>query len=248
MISFWIALQFLTVIPIHLKTMPTVQQNATSLLYYPLIGLLIGGILCGASLLLQAVPIFLSSVILTVIWVWLSGGLHLDGLADTADAWVGGFGDRDRTLQIMKEPSCGPIGVLSLLIAILLKCAAISVILELQYFYALVLFPVLARTVPLILFLSCDYVREKGLGTSIKHHLSKPASIVVIILIFLSSSLWGIKGIVSSVMALITIFILRRVFIRRIGGITGDTVGASIEIVEVTTLLSFVLSHYLFRV
>jgi adenosylcobinamide-GDP ribazoletransferase len=121
MTPFWIALQFLTVLPIELKQIPTAKQNGQSVLFYPLVGLLIGLILFGLSILLVKVPIILVATIILVIWIWLTGGLHLDGLADTADAWVGGFGDRERTLKIMKDPSCGPIGVLSLVIVCLMK-------------------------------------------------------------------------------------------------------------------------------
>ena len=101
MLPFLIALQFLTIVPVQLKQIPTARQNAQSLLFYPVIGLLIGLILFGLSVALIKLPAILLASIVLVIWIWLTGGLHLDGLADTADAWVGGFGDRERTLQIM---------------------------------------------------------------------------------------------------------------------------------------------------
>ncbi len=84
------------------------------------------------ALLLQALPLVLLSSVILVLWIWLTGGLHLDGLADTADAWVGGFGDKARTLEIMKDPSCGPIGVLSLVIVCILKWSALYVLLQKQ--------------------------------------------------------------------------------------------------------------------
>ncbi|MFH4181104.1 adenosylcobinamide-GDP ribazoletransferase, partial [Acinetobacter baumannii] len=77
------------------------------------------------------------------LWIWLTGGLHLDGLADTADAWVGGFGDKQRTLQIMKDPSCGPIGVLSLVIICLLKFALVFVLIDQHQTLFLVFVPAL---------------------------------------------------------------------------------------------------------
>lgn len=162
MTSFLIALQFLTTFPIQLKEMPTQQQNAQSLLFYPLVGLIIGAILFAIASSLHALPIILLSSLLLVVWIWLTGGLHLDGLADTADAWVGGFGDKERTLTIMKDPNCGPIGVLSLIIVSLLKWSAIYILLEQQLFLAVLLFPVLGRLTPLFLFLTTHYVREKG--------------------------------------------------------------------------------------
>lgn len=143
MTPFWIALQFLTTFPVRLSAMPTPQQNAQALLFYPVVGLLIGGILYGIALLLHALPLVLLSSVILVLWIWLTGGLHLDGLADTADAWVGGFGDKARTLEIMKDPSCGPIGVLSLVIVCILKWSALYVLLQQQCYSTLILFPAL---------------------------------------------------------------------------------------------------------
>ena len=91
MMPFWIALQFLTVFPIQLKQMPSKQQNGQSLLFYPIIGLGIGFVLYTIAISLSALPPMLLSSLILVVWIWLTGGLHLDGLADTADAWVGGL-------------------------------------------------------------------------------------------------------------------------------------------------------------
>ena len=244
MTPFLIALQFLTTFPIQLKAMPTKQQNGQSLLFYPIVGLMIGLILFGLALSLQAIPIILLSSLLLVVWIWLTGGLHLDGLADTADAWVGGFGDPERTLAIMKDPSCGPIGVLSLLIVCLLKWSAIYVLLQQQLYSALILFPLLGRLVPLMLFLSTRYVRTQGLGSSMAEFIPKTAAIFVISLCLVASAYWGWSGILSSVCFIMTVLYLRFKFMQRIGGITGDTVGAGIEITEAISLLSFVIASF----
>ena len=107
-------------------------------------------------------PALLLAAIVLALWIWLTGGLHLDGLADTADAWVGGFGDKLRTLQIMKDPSCGPIGVLSLVIICLLKFALVYVLIEQHQSLFLICIPILGRMVPSIMFLTTPYVREKA--------------------------------------------------------------------------------------
>ncbi|MCX2644025.1 adenosylcobinamide-GDP ribazoletransferase, partial [Klebsiella pneumoniae] len=105
-----------------------------------------------------------------VIWIWLTGGLHLDGLADTADAWVGGFGDPKRTLNIMKDPNCGPIGVLSLILISLLKLAALYLLIEMHQYDLIILIPLLGRLAPLFLFLTTPYVRKSGLGSIITEY------------------------------------------------------------------------------
>ena len=115
-----IALQFLTRLPVSLPGMPTPEQMGRSLLWYPAVGLLLGLLLWLAHLLLGQTPGVLQAAIILALWVGLSGGLHLDGLADTADAWVGGFGDRERTLTIMKDPRSGAIAVVVLVLLLLL--------------------------------------------------------------------------------------------------------------------------------
>lgn len=246
MMPFWIAMQFLTVFPIQLKQMPSKQQNGQSLLFYPVIGLGIGLVLYTIAIGLSALPSMLLSSLILVIWIWLTGGLHLDGLADTADAWVGGFGDKERTLKIMKDPACGPIGVLSLIIVCILKWSAIYVLLEKQYVQALILFPMLGRLVPLFLFLTTDYVREKGLGSSIANYIPKMISIIVACLSLSLFTYFSWLGLGCIMISILILLYLRQQFIRRIDGITGDTVGASIELVEMAAILSFVvLSFYI---
>lgn len=104
-----IALQFLTRLPVRLPGMPEPQQIGRSLLFYPLVGALLGLLLLGLEWLLGDTALLLKAALLLAAWVALSGGLHLDGLADTADAWVGGYGDRERTLAIMKDRAAAPL-------------------------------------------------------------------------------------------------------------------------------------------
>ena len=244
MTPFWIALQFLTVLPIELKTIPTAQQNGRAILFYPLVGLIIGGILFIFTCLLAKLPIVLLASIILTLWIWLTGGLHLDGLADTADAWVGGFGDKQRTLQIMKDPSCGPIGVLSLVIICLLKFVLIYVLIEQHQTLFLILVPIVGRVVPTILFLTTSYVREKGLGRSLTDHLPKIASWIITGFVLLLPLYWELQGLITIIGFLSSLVYLRHLFIKRIGGITGDTVGATIEISETVLLFTFVVSYF----
>ena len=246
MTPFWIALQFLTVLPINLKTMPSAKQNGQAILFYPFVGLLIGLILFASSLFLVKLPILLIASIILVLWIWLIGGLHLDGLADTADAWVGGFGDKARTLEIMKDPSCGPIGVLSLVIVCILKWSALYVLLQKQLYIALILFPMLGRLVPLFFFLSTDYVRAKGLGSQLGQYLPRPIAMALLLLIPLVALYWAWISVVVIATFYLVLWYLRYKFIQRIGGVTGDTIGASIEIIELATLFSFVVATFYF--
>ncbi|WOE40019.1 adenosylcobinamide-GDP ribazoletransferase [Acinetobacter chinensis] len=246
MTPFLIALQFLTVFPVQLKQMPSHRQNGQSLLFYPVIGLLTGLLLFSVASVLHALPVVLLTTIILVLWIWLTGGLHLDGLADTADAWVGGFGDKERTLKIMKDPACGPIGVLSLLIICLLKWSALYLLLQKQFYTALILFPVLGRLAPLFLFLTTDYVRKQGLGSSIAEYIPKYWAMLIFTVSLLACGFFVWSGLLTAVVFIATLIYLRFKFIQRIGGITGDTVGAAIEITEMSSLLAFVIGSIYF--
>lgn len=239
-----IALQFLTILPVRLKQMPSPRQNAESLLFYPLVGLMVGGILLILAGCLHALPSLVLAVLVLTIWIWLTGGLHLDGLADTADAWVGGFGNAERTLQIMKDPACGPIGVLSLVVILLVKLSALYLLFELQHFLFLLVVPVLGRLVPLFLFLSTPYVRKTGLGSALTTHLPKSWGWFVLLLGGMTVLYFGWAGCLALIISLLALLYLRWQFIRRIGGITGDTVGAAIEIIETLAILSFALATF----
>jgi adenosylcobinamide-GDP ribazoletransferase len=170
---FLIALQFLTCLPVRLRGMPEPQQIGRSLLYYPLVGLLLGGMLCLLGMALGNAAPPLKAALLLAAWVWLTGALHLDGLADSADAWLGGFGDRERTLAIMKDPCSGPVAVAVLVLVLLLKFVALWTLLEQGNPWVLLAVPLLGRSAMLGLFLTTPYVRPGGLGQALAEHMPR---------------------------------------------------------------------------
>lgn len=237
-----IALQFLTRLPVSLAGMPAPQQLGRSLLWYPAVGLLLGGLLLLAQLLLSGAPALLQAALLLALWVGLSGGLHLDGLADTADAWVGGYGDRERTLAIMKDPRSGPIAVVVLVLLLLLKFAALVALLRAGQWTALLLAPWLGRGLLPLLFLTTPYVRAGGLGQVLSEHLPRQHLPAVLAGNALAMLLCGWAGLLAIGAALLAFFLLRRAFLARLGGTTGDTAGALLELGECAVLLVLALA------
>lgn len=207
-------------------------------MFYPLVGLLFGLLLWLASLLLQGTPAPLHAALLLTLWVLLSGALHLDGLADSADAWLGGFGDRERTLQIMKDPRSGPIAVVTLVLVLLLKFCALWVLVEQGIGAQLLLAPVIGRTAMLGLFLCTPYVRPGGLGQALAEHLPRRAAGWVL----LGSALFClVLGGWAVALALAVFAWLRHLMCRRLGGATGDTAGALLELLELGVVLGLAL-------
>ena len=242
MIPLLIALQFLTRLPVSLPGMPTPEQVGRSLLWYPLVGLLLGLLLWGAHLLLGQASAVLQAAIILALWVGLSGGLHLDGLADTADAWVGGFADRERTLAIMKDPRSGPIAVVVLALLLLLKFAALFTLLQAGQGIYLLLLPWMGRSLLPLLLATTPYVREGGLGQALVDHLPRGQLPWVLGVHLLGMLLFGWMGLLALATALLLFIWLRRALLRRLGGTTGDTAGALVELGECGVLLALALS------
>lgn len=240
--EFLIALQFLTRIPLKTELQWGKGCVARSLLWYPLVGALIGGMIVLLANLTSASGVMLSAALVLAGWVLITGGLHLDGLADSADAWVGSHGDRQRALDIMKDPQAGPVAVIVLLLLLLIKFSAIYTLLQQHALWLLLVAPVVGRCVPMLLFLTTDYVRENGLGSAMSEGLvdAMAVKVLFVVAVILVVFLGVVNGFLLIAMVLLTVWWLRGLMIRHLGGMTGDTIGASIEIIEVVTLLVLV--------
>lgn len=233
-----IAIQFLTRLPVRLTEPPDEPELGRSLLYYPLVGVIIGALLVGLAWLLQNAPPQLGAALILSGWVWMTGGLHLDGLADSADAWVGGLGNRERTLAIMKDPSCGPAGVTALVLVILVKFAALTAILQGHLGSAPLLAPIMGRAAPLGLFATTAYVRSGGIGSALAHNLSRRHAVYILLAVAVATVLlFGVPGIAALIATSLVFAALRRMMLARIGGMTGDTAGALVELTECAVLV-----------
>lgn len=237
LLPFFIAVQFLTRLPVPALGVQKQNVMGRSLLYYPLVGLLVGATLAALNAVLADAPTLLRAVLLLTAWIMLTGALHLDGLADSADAWIGGIGNRKRTLAIMKDPYCGPAAVVTLIVALLLKTATLQAI-EPTDWLLLAIIPMLARTSTLLLFLTTPYVRPGGLGTALAIHLPRTAAIVVVVVAASIALLLGTRGAWLLLAMLLTFALLRAMMKSRIDGTTGDTAGATIEITEIAMLVA----------
>jgi adenosylcobinamide-GDP ribazoletransferase len=243
--AFLVALQFLTRLPVRLRAAPREGEMGRSLLFYPLVGLLIGALLAMLAMAMSAVGIsdLLGAALVLAAWVLLTGGLHLDGLADSADAWIGGRGDRERTLAIMKDPYCGPMGMAALVVILLVKFGALAALLSYGKGWVVAFVPVLGRAALPLLFLTTPYVRPGGLGAALTAQpRRKTAAATVMASGSVSVACLGWPGVVA-VVAVLSVFIpLRRMMVGILGGTTGDTAGALVELVEAATIIAVAAS------
>jgi adenosylcobinamide-GDP ribazoletransferase len=236
--AFLVGLQFLTQVPVRVET-PTARNIAGSYYFYPFIGLLAGV----AAVFLRHVcallfPPSFSIVLVLAFLVWISGGLHEDGLADVADGMGGGWTPDDR-LSIMKDSRIGAFGALALVLALLAKYAALTSIDPVRLDAAIVSAQILGRWAFLPMGYFNRYARQ-GLGAEFMKGLSFKAVALGTALtgagVILLARVYGALAISSAILMIaLTSFYFRR----RIGGVTGDCFGATFQLVEVATYAVF---------
>ncbi len=243
MIGFLLAIQFLTVFPIKIKRIND-KDLAGSVKYFPLVGLLLGLFFAGLnkSLLILNFPEISANIILVVALVIITAGMHLDGLSDTADAFLSGK-PKEEMLAIMRDSHVGVMGALSLISIILLKIGLLSSVSTSLKTIALLLMCVLSRwSVVLSMFLF-DYARQEGKARAFMQGMNLKIFVFSSIIVFvLAFSIWQMKGLFALLIVAGCTYLGGRFASRKIGGITGDILGATIELMEIVTLLTVSIS------
>ncbi|MFH1428950.1 MAG: adenosylcobinamide-GDP ribazoletransferase [Candidatus Margulisiibacteriota bacterium] len=237
--SFLLALQFLTIIPLKIESFKE-QDLAESSKYFPLVGFLLGLILAGAYrllLLLNFEPISIN-IIVVLLLVALTGGLHLDGLADTSDAFLSRK-NKEQMLKIMRDSHIGVMGVLSIISIILLKISFLSSISISSKLVALILMCILSRWCLVFSILLFPYAREEGKAKIFFQGINlKIFSLATLITLSFVLLTWQLKGLIVFLITAISTYIIGK-FIKNIfNGITGDTLGTINELIEVLVLFS----------
>ena len=235
-----VALEFLT--PLRLRRVRR-RDDATfanALGWYPAVGLLLGlALLAIDAALAGLLPPEPRSAVLLAALALLSAGLHLDGVADTADG-MALQGDRGDRLSVMSEGAVGPAGAMALAIVLIVQWAALAAIAEPLRPAAIVLAPALARWTPAPLAALFRPARPRGLGAAMRQGawpLAAPLS--ALIAFGASAALLGPAGLALPVIAAAAGLILAAAAARMLDGVTGDTFGAAIEVAQAASLLAF---------
>lgn len=218
--------------------------------WYPAIGLLLGVLIALAGTALASVDPGVAAALVLILWVWSTGALHLDGLADSADAWVGGIASRERTLEIMKDPRSGPAAVTAIGLVLIAKWAGLQALIASDSAWLLILIPLLARAQLPLLMLTTPYARDRGMASEQVAQLPRRAAwAATLIAGTVCILIAGWIGLALCVITLAAFWLSRRTMMRRIAGFTGDTAGALVEITETVLLLvAVVLAATLFPV
>jgi adenosylcobinamide-GDP ribazoletransferase len=235
-LGFAAALQFLTIFPAQLR----VSTNALrrSIAYFPLVGMLIGGILYGLDrLFILAFPISLVNILLIIALAAMTRALHLDGFIDTCDGLAGGRSPEQR-LAIMRDSRVGGFGVVGGALLILLQYVALTVVPDEYRAAALLLMPTIARWTMVCAIFAFPYAREQGMGKIFQEGRKWPwLAIATAITLASCLGLMRLNGLAVMAAALVAAALLATWLSRKLGGLTGDAYGAINEIVEVSVLV-----------
>ncbi|GBF32748.1 cobalamin synthase [Desulfocucumis palustris] len=237
--KFLLALQMLT--RIHVREVPYDEKAAgQSVMFFPLVGLLLGGLSAGVYFLSALVfPPPATAAIAVLALVIATGGLHLDGFMDTMDGVLSGR-PRERKLEIMKDSRVGAFGALGAVCLLLLKFSLVLSLPGELVPRLLIIAPVISRWSMACAVTGFPYARPEGLGKSHANFSGKTelwvASLTALIF---SGAAGGPGGIVLFALGGLLTQLLCRRLVGQLGGLTGDTYGATNEIVEVAVLFMF---------
>lgn len=203
--------------------------NGYAVMFYPLVGFLLGLILWGVqSLLSPFAPSFHVSVIIFVLWVLLTGALHLDGLSDTVD---GLYVTKEKALKVMKDSHVGGMGMIVSATFLIAKASSLA---HFEAFYLLPIILMLPRLNVVLAIYFYPYVSPNGMSTLAKAELTKTELFIALFYSLVLVAFFNIW--LALVSALLVLFVIKSFFIKRYGGFTGDIYGFSIEVTELILL------------
>lgn len=240
-------LQFMTRIPININV-GFDEEFHKSIVYFPLVGFVLGILLYLVGTVSNFIfDPFITSILVTLALVILTGGLHIDGLGDTFDA-IYSYRDKDRMLEIMKDSRLGTNALLAVMFLILLKVGFIYSIINKGLMWTIIFMPVISRLGVTLILYKTKTPREKGMGNLFIGKATIPMlttlilyTVVIIVLIskilFLSSNVMTLKIISTIIIVGVFSIMFKNSIYKKIDGITGDILGCTIELNEVIYLL-----------
>jgi len=253
--SFLTAVKFLTILPISKKLVPQDKELAKSAVYFPLVGALIGLLLVAVDFILRPFfPNLIVNLFILITLILVTGALHLDGFMDSVDGLFSGR-NKNRILEIMRNSKVGSFGVISVICLLLLKLSFLNEIQSGIRYSVLILIPVLSRWAVVYAAKNYSYARNtSGTGEPFARLVVRRelvgATLFAALLVGLLSQMKGIttkqgfdiSNLLGFIMIWFTVFIslflLSKWINKKLGGMTGDTYGAIIEITEVVVLVS----------
>jgi adenosylcobinamide-GDP ribazoletransferase len=233
-----VAARYLTIVPLPGGAHAALPGLGRAAPWFPVVGFGIGALLVATDrVATRLFPALLAALLTVTVWKLLTGGLHLDGLADCLDGLLG----RDPThrLAIMRDSRIGAFGAIGLILFLLLELAAVAELPSPSRWQTLLAAPTIARAAPALLARLFLNARPEGIGASFQREVAAWAPLVTVALaLAVAVAALGVAGVLAAVVAMLAVVALGRFFSMRLGGVTGDVLGASVEIAELAVLLT----------
>lgn len=237
--SFLATIQFLTILPLPRSLKQGPQMLAGSQVHFPMVGIIIGIIVSTVDTYLQSVlPLYTRSVMVVMLLALITGGLHLDGLADTADGLFSSR-DREKALDIMRDSRLGAMGALTLILTLSLKVASLTEVPADLRQTVIILAPTAGRTAITCILTFMPYARSEGglvsLFTTKRSfwHAIWGVGLLITVAALLSKT----KGFITCSVSLCVAWVFASWIKAKLGGFTGDTLGALSEITETVVIV-----------
>ena len=232
-----LAFSFLTILPVLDSRPASEEMVGRSFAWFPIVGFVLGLALCGEDVFLSlAFGPLICSVLVIATLTTITGAIHLDGLADTADA-LGAGRDRIRALEILRDSRVGSFGAIAIFFDLALKIVALASLTGLHRYAALILAPGLARLMMVEVTRGIDYLRDGGAGSTLLRPYATPVHLLVgpVTAVVLAIALMEFPTLIVAP----AVMLAMRWFYRRwLGGVTGDLIGACGELVEIAVFLT----------
>ena len=236
--SFLTGLGFLTILPVPDRYTLNGAGLGKAAGWFPSIGLILGGMVALAKYILdQFLPTPMSSSLTVAFWIGMTGGLHLDGLADCCDGMMNSA-PPDRRLEIMKDPRVGTFGVLGLILMVVLKTSAVNALSGKELWISVMLSTCLARWA-ILWMIHQPAARPEGLGASFMQSVRYADILMGGILPVALGIIAGLRGLTVIALVGIATWGFTRLARIRLGGLTGDVLGCTVEMAELLTLIVF---------
>ena len=230
------AAAFLTRLPVGARDHDAARMGG-GIAWFPIIGVVIGALVGGVyALALQVVPPLVAATLAVAAGILATGAFHEDGLADTADALVGSA-DRESALRILKDPRLGTFGVLALILSVGFRVTALASFDALSGWFVMIVAHALSRSAAAGVLGVSRAATNSGLGAAFARGATRTGVTVAVILGLAPTVAFGAWSFAIVVGTLLAAAGLVRWSTRRIGGITGDILGAIQQLVEVSTLV-----------
>jgi adenosylcobinamide-GDP ribazoletransferase len=238
------ALRFLTILPIPGGWSTAEDDLAGSVPWFPVIGLLLGAVAAAVAWALSLVaPPMVSAAAIVILLLSFSGCLHMDGLSDTADGFFSSR-LRERILEIMKDSHIGAMGVVAIVCVLLLKFAVLASLSAARLWPAVMLMPLAGRCAIVLHMALLPYARPDGLGAIFYRHRPRWAAVWAMAVLGAAAYVaMDVTGLIVWAVCIAVTLALSAYVYRKIGGATGDTLGAVCEIIEVVPAVTLVVGH-----